>query len=147
MKSKGIWATLLASALTLTLLGSVTAAHWTSREFVAGNPSCADGFKYENPLGGDVVDGTLDLPGAAYITIDVTNTSAGPVFSFTASGFLVSQVTVKGGPNAYQYFYEPPTGADSGLHSPTNPNNGKYYGLSHLCFYGEDKKAPPDPKK
>jgi hypothetical protein len=143
MKSKGISAVLLAGALTLTLLGSVTATHWSRMEFVAGNPSCAGGFKYE-----PVVDGTLDLPGNPSIAIDVTDTSAGPVFSFVATGFVVSQVTVKGGPNANQFYYEPATGADTGLHAPTNPSNEKYYGLSHLCFYGEDKKAPPDdPKK
>lgn len=146
MRLKVISAMALAGLLTMSLLGSVTATHWTSVELVAGNPSCDGGFKYENPLGGDIVDGTLALPGGASIAIDVRNTSSGPVFDFVATGFVVSQVTVKGGPNANIFLYEPPTGSDSGLHSPTNLSSGKYYGLSHLCFFGDDKKTP-DPKK
>ncbi|MBA2632219.1 MAG: hypothetical protein H0U86_04355 [Chloroflexi bacterium] len=142
MRSKAFGAIVLAGILSLAVFSTVSAAHWDRTELVAGNPSCDGGFKYENPLGGDIVDGTLTVPGGS-IAIDVTQTSAGPVFSFVATGFVVSQVTVKGGPNALLYFYEPPVVSDSGLHSPVNVKNGKWYGLSHLCFYGDDKKAPP----
>lgn len=140
MRSKVFSAIILAGILSLAVFSTVSAAHWARTEFVAGNPSCDGGFKYENPLGGDIVDGRLIVPGG-YIDIDVTKTSAGPVFSFDATGFVVSQVTVKGGPNALLYFYEPSTDSDAGLHSPLNKT--KWYGLSHLCFFGDDKKAPP----
>ena len=148
MRIKAVSALTLAGILSLALFSTVATDNWTSVEFVAGNPSCEGGFKYENPLGGDIVDGSLTVPGGS-ISIDVTVTADGPIFAFTATGFLVDKVTVKGGPNANNFLYSTPEDSDHHLHSPLNSKSGKWYGLSHLCFYGDEKKTTPpdDPKK
>jgi hypothetical protein len=115
---------------------SVMAATWTSTTFIPGNPSCSGGTKID-----PVADGTyaVSFDGfAGSITIDASSTPAGPVFSFAtdnAQYHVVTSVLVKGGPNALLYTYSPGVSSDSGLHSNVNPNNGKYYGLSHLCFF------------
>lgn len=114
------------------LLGSSTAsAASVTPTLIAGNPSCEGGLKID-----PVVSGTYGA-----VTIVVTGTS----FSFsTANGELVSDVIVKGGPNANWYHYDPPVTSDTGLVAPTNKTGG-LYGLSHLCFSVDDKKIP-DPK-
>lgn len=126
---------LLAALLAaLAVVGSATAAFADHRsvEVVSGNPSCDGGLKIE-----PVADGTYGP-----VTIDVTGSS----FSFTTDGSLVTNVIVKGGPNANLYTYPAPgVTSDSGLTAPINPSNGKPYGLSHLCFFVDDKKDP-DPK-
>jgi hypothetical protein len=96
---------------------------------IAGNPSCAGGTKIE-----PVTSGTYAVPGGT-----VTITANEKSFSFTST-VLVTSVLVKGGPAANLYTYPAPgvTG-DSGLVAP----NGR--GLSHLCFFTDDKK-PTDPK-
>lgn len=96
-------------------------------EFVAGNPSCDGGLKIEPVTSGSY----------GGITISVSGSS----FSFTSSD-LVTSVIVKGGPNANLYTYPSPgVTSDTGLIAPTNPSNGRPYGLSHLCFF-TDKKDP-----
>lgn len=125
-------AALLAAVGLVGLTGVAAAAHRTVVE-VSGNPSCAGGLKIE-----PVVDGTYGP-----ITIDVTGSS----FSFTTDGTLVTTVIVKGGPNANLYTYPAPgLSSDAGLNAPINPNNGKPYGLSHLCFFVDDKKDPEPTK-
>jgi hypothetical protein len=81
-----------------------------------------------------VEDGTF-TDGTLTVTIDVTDTNAGPVFSWT-SNIGVDAVFVKGGPGGLLYTYDPPAEStgDTGLHAPVNPNNGKFYGLSHVSF-------------
>ncbi|MGQ7960133.1 hypothetical protein ACUTAF_20865 [Pseudomonas sp. SP16.1] len=102
--------------------------------FEAGNPTCsglgygAFELKFDNPA-----DGSLTSQGVT-ITIDVRTTGAGPVFDWEASGGVVNAVVAKGGPNANLYVYNPGATSDTGLHSPVNPSNGKYYGLSHISF-------------
>ncbi|PXY18541.1 hypothetical protein BA062_35020 [Prauserella flavalba] len=117
----------------LALFGATLSASATSTEpiQISGNPSCEGGLKID-----PVVSGTYGP-----VTIVVTGSS----FSFTTDGSLVSDVIVKGGPNANWYHYDPAVTADSGLTAPINPNNGRPYGLSHLCFSVDDKKFP-DPK-
>lgn len=116
---------------------SVASAH--NVETVPGNPVCSE-TKIE-----PVASGTYALDGGGHVVITVTNTSNGPTFSFDTEGTaLVGAVIVKGGPNANVYTYSPPVESDTGLHAPVNPNNGKYYGLSHICFESE-KKDGGDP--
>lgn len=125
-----IVAALLALASLTTSVGVAHADHRTVA-VVTGNPSCEGGLKIE-----PVVDGTYGP-----VTIDVTGSS----FSFSTDD-LVTAVIVKGGPNANIYTYPSPgVSSDSGLTAPINPNNGRPYGLSHLCFFVDDKKDP-DPK-
>jgi hypothetical protein len=103
--------------------------------FIPGNPSCAGAIKID-----PVADGTYNVSYGGFagtITIDVTSSAAGPTFSFQTDNqfHVVTSVVVKGGPNALLYTYSPGVTNDSGLHSPLNPNNNKWYGLSHLCFF------------
>lgn len=80
-----------------------------------------------------VADGTYSA-GSFSVTIDVYNTPDGQQFDFSASGGAVGDVYVKGGPDTNWYEYDPLTTSDTMLHSPVNPSNGKYYGLSHISF-------------
>ena len=125
-------AAVILSALAVVGSAGTALADHLAVEVVSGNPSCDGGIKIE-----PVVDGTYGP-----VTIDVTGSS----FSFSTDGSPVTNVIVKGGPNANLYSYPAPgVTSDSGLTAPINPNNGKPYGLSHLCFFVDDKKSP-DPK-
>ena len=96
---------------------------------IAGNPSCAGGTKID-----PVASGTYAVEGGS-VTITVSDKS----FSFTST-VLVTSVLVKGGPAANLYTYVAPgVTSDTDLVAP----NGR--GLSHLCFFTDDKK-PTDPK-
>ena len=87
-----------------------------------------------------VEDGTFS-DGTLTVTIDVRDTDDGPVFDWT-SNIGVDAVFVKGGPGGLLYVYDPPAEStgDTGLHAPVNPNNGKFFGLSHVSFcYDKDQ--------
>jgi hypothetical protein len=110
----------------------------TSTSLVDDNATCGElapegtswtEFKVEPVDDGTFSDGTLT------VTIDVTETDDGPVFDWT-SNIGVDAVFVKGGPGGLLYVYDPPaeSTADTGLHAPVNPNNDKFFGLSHLSF-------------
>lgn len=106
---------------------------------IAGNPSCEGALKID-----PAVSGTYNTTFGGFagsITITVVNTAMGPTFTFVTdnAGHLVTSVIVKGGPNALFYNYGAGIAHDDGLHAPLNLNNGKWYGLSHLCF-ATDKK-------
>lgn len=95
--------------------------------------TCPGAVKIEDP-----VDGSYAVTVGAQsgvITLDVDE--ATNVFSFTTSGDLPlwQSVLVKGGPGAATFAFDPAVSSADGLHAPTNPNNGTYYGLSHVCFY------------
>jgi hypothetical protein len=62
------------------------------------------------------------------------------VFDWT-SNIGVDQVIAKGGPNANVYTYDPESTGDTGLHAPVNPNNNRFFGLSHISFC-YDVEAP-----
>ncbi|HEV8296365.1 MAG TPA: hypothetical protein VGQ20_03680 [Acidimicrobiales bacterium] len=96
-------------------------------EVIAGNPKCG-GVKIEAE---DIHVGTYGP-----ITITAYN---GTTISWTSSEG-VGEVIVKGGPNALVYHYNPPATGDTGLHAPVNPNNDKYYGISHVEFCRFAKK-------
>ena len=138
---------LTASIAVLTLLGAlsaqmVTATHVAPGETMPGNYRCpADSTKID-----PVEDGTYALVGGGSITIDVRSTAMGKVFDFSASDATVGAIVVKGGPNYHTYIFPPDTTEDTGLHSPLNLNNGKWYGLSHLCIEST-KKESEDSKK
>jgi len=116
----------------------------TSSSLVDDNPTCGElapegtswtEFKVEPVEDGTFSDGTLT------VTIDVTDTDDGPVFDWT-SNIGVDAVFVKGGPGGLLYLYDPPAEStgDTGLHAPVNPQNDKFFGLSHLSFcYDKDQ--------
>jgi len=103
-----------------------------------GNPQADDcaagsiGFKYEPVLEGTATDGTFS------VDVDIIDTAEGPTFDFTNATHDVTEVYVKGGPisnPSNHYVYDPnPVREDTGLHSPVNPSNNLYFGLSHLVF-------------
>jgi LPXTG-motif cell wall-anchored protein len=115
-----------------------------STSVVADNPTCGDlapeGASWTELKVEPVEDGTFD-DGVLFVTIDVTDTADGPVFDWT-SNIGVDAVFVKGGNNGTLYLYDPPAEStgDTGLHAPVNPNNDKFFGLSHISFcYDEDQ--------
>lgn len=71
--------------------------------------------------------------GSFVVTTTTTDTAAGPLVAFTAN-MGVDVVFVKGGPNANVYTYAPERSSDTALHPPVNPNNGTYFGISHVTF-------------
>jgi hypothetical protein len=116
-----------------------------SSSVVADNPTCGDlapagatwiELKVEEP----VEDGTFS-DGTLTVTIDVRETDDGQVFDWT-SNIGVDAVFVKGGPGGLLYVYDPPAEStgDTGLHAPVNPNNDKFFDLSHVSFcYDKDQ--------
>jgi uncharacterized repeat protein (TIGR01451 family) len=117
--------------------------------FKTGNPDCLDvmtsaQFLFEHKQD-PPQDATINLTfGALSGTLVVVENEAAQTFSFTLTGdFVAAGVIVKGGSNANFYDYRPEgNAADTGLHAPVNPSNGKFFGLSHISFcLMED--APP----
>ena len=106
---------------------------------VPGNPEvCEGGLKIDPGC-----SGTYEIPGypEMFVTVVVTKTECGPVFSFD-SDVAVVRVTAKGGTEgANVYDYDPPTYGDGYLHSPVNPS-GKYAGLSHIDFCFSPAEEP-----
>jgi hypothetical protein len=95
------------------------------------NPNaCTGGIKIE-----PVADGTYTF-GAVRIRLDVNE--GAQTFAF-ASNRAFSSVVVKGGPGAITYSFSPAASSGTDLHAPDNPRSGKYYGLSHVCFFGTTK--------
>jgi hypothetical protein len=125
----------MVSVTAFTVAVTAAVASLVEPVFTPGNPVCASDSKVE-----PVADGTYALGGIT-VTIDVTGTS----FDFTSPN-LITQVVVKGGPNANVYNYPAPgVSSDTGLHSPIHPGKGTPYGLSHLCFTGGGTPPPPPP--
>lgn len=126
--------------------------------FTPGNTSnrCAGGTKLDGSADGGP---TGDLDSGVYVftigsftfnlEITVVQTAQGPTFTFRSldPSEFITGIYVKGGPdgsNFYNYVNWDGAGAegighDDGLHSPDNPNSGKYYGLSHICFFADKK--------
>ena len=100
---------------------------------IDGNPTCGSlGFNNESKVE-PVTSGLKDF-GDFEVTLTVHDTAAGPTFDFT-SNIAVDAVFVKGGSNGNLYDYSgSPVTTDDGLHSPVNPSNDLYFGLSHISF-------------
>ena len=106
---------------------------------VLSNPKCSDVLPGEFLFfhkTGVPQDDTINLSfdgGTGTLVIDVHSDST---FDFTFTGdFVAIGVIVKGGPNANFYDYSPDgDDADTALHAPVNPQNDKFYGLSHIEF-------------
>lgn len=130
--------------------GEPTTTHGVQPTFVSGNPTecqfseAPEGFRINAPGSGTFTD-----PDNPDFSITLTIPSAnppdprlhdGPSFDFVASGGVVEDILVKGGSNANSYDFVAATGggvvSDTYLHSPVNPNNDKYFGLSHvdICY-------------
>jgi outer membrane biosynthesis protein TonB len=127
----------------LVLAPGASATHVDPVE-VPDNPSCPEGtteVKIESPEDGD--SATND---GFEVTISVNE--AMQTLDFSATGGTVVATIVKGGPNANVYNY--PTGEteDTGLHAPENentPQDGDFYGLSHVSFCFGQPTPPTTP--
>ena len=75
-------------------------------------------------------DGSYTIDGGNIITI---SNNDGYSFDWTSEWPVVC-VIVKGGPVANVYCYDEPSYGDEGMFAPTNPNNDKPYGISHVTF-------------
>ena len=119
----------IAGALCLPAVASAAPIEMEKRD---GNPTCAANvgsdlrqLKVEPVRSGTYSDGTLS----------VKLTVSGQTVSFTTTGSEgVDAVIVKGGTGANIYRYTPETTTGGPLTTPTNPNNGQPYGLSHVSF-------------
>jgi hypothetical protein len=107
------------------------------------NPSCADlapegEIWTEFKIDANPTDGSHDAGDGITVTVEHTDaatvawTSTAPVAAFI----------VKGGPAATVELYTPPSTADSAT-SPTNPNNGEPYGISHVTWCFPEIEEPP----
>jgi len=144
-----------AVGLLTVVLSVVTApaanAHGTP---VPGNKNCRDlipgspELRVENPTSGTFTDGVLTVQLSVYTLMSDDplhpgNQTGSPVFDFTASGAVVIGVAVKGGPDTNFFDYGPGgTPGDTRLHAPVNPNNQKFFGLSHASFCYARKAKP-----
>jgi hypothetical protein len=121
--------TIIALTVTWTGAAQATPPNVTSTtEVIAGNPTC----------GGVKIEAENITVGQTYGPITITAYDGTYVSWTSVEG--VGEVIVKGGPNALVYHYSPPATGDTGLHAPLNPNNGKYYGISHIEFCRFAKK-------
>lgn len=95
------------------------------------NPTCPAGLielKADNePDDQTLSDGTLT------VVLDFHNGGSGELVDWS-SNIGVDRVIVKGGPNGNAFVYTPEDKADTNLHAPINPSNGKYYDISHVSF-------------
>jgi hypothetical protein len=108
-------------------------------DLVQGNPTCAGlGYGTRELKVEPVNAGTYTLGGFSVTLSNVGEPppdppETGPEFDFAAN-MGVDAVIVKGGDAADSYVYTPEDNADTKLHAPVNPQNGKYFGLSHVSF-------------
>jgi LPXTG-motif cell wall-anchored protein len=135
----GAGAVILVGALPGTVGAAPQQQSTPSTSVVSDNPTCGDlapaGTSWTELKVEPVTDGTFG-DGVLSVTVDVRDTADGPVFDWT-SNIGVDAVFVKGGPiGGTLYLYDPPAESmgDTGLHSPVNPQNGKFSGLSHISF-------------
>ena len=128
------------------LMPAVAGAAPLEMEKRDGNPSCSNvdtasglrQLKVEPVRSGTYSDGTFS----------VKLTVSDQTVSFTTTGSEgVDAVIVKGGTGANIYRYTPEVGSGGPLTTPTNPNNGQPYGLSHVSFcYDVGGGTPPKGK-
>lgn len=145
MKSKHVMLLCLFALLSLVvLLPGVALATGSGPIVVPGNPDCEDlGYTYgfkpnipseESPYGTHTIPGTSE-------TITITQNN---FFNWTST-LGIDAVIVKGGDNANVYTYDPESFGDNDLITPTNPANGKPFGLSHVEFcYDFEVKVTKD---
>ncbi|MFC0624819.1 hypothetical protein [Kribbella deserti] len=122
-----------------------------------GNPTCAQlvpgstEIKFDPPnAGSKTADGVTVKWTERELLVDTPehpgDQTGGQLVDFTATGGVVLGAIIKGGPNANFYDYRPlGTAAGAGLHTPVNPNNKKFYGLSHVTFCVAKVVTTPTP--
>jgi hypothetical protein len=120
--------------------------------FVEGNPKCSGEAGPNQPSLGmdggvsiDVLDLVANFDDGSF-SVDLVFDAEAGTLSFSDASEPVAAVIMKGGPNANVYLYNPAVTADDDLVTPTNPNNDKAYGISHVDFCFEEPEEPsPSP--
>ena len=135
----------VAAGLAVVLLGALMAIASPATALDAGSPSGSgvQPMAYSgNRTCGELVPGTTEFKvepvskgqytdGQLVVKLSAVNRT----FNFTVmSGGTVFAAFVKGGDGGNLYSYPSGTLGDTSLHSPVNPSNGNYYGLSHISF-------------
>lgn len=113
--------------------GGAPSGHGVSPEVLAGNPKCPDQFfelKIDPPANGTYTG----VFGLLHVTVAFTDEEKEPKLVDWESNLGIDQVIVKGGDWANLYEYEPEGTDDANLHTPVNPESGKYYGISFVTF-------------
>jgi plastocyanin len=137
MNMHALRAPLAAAGGVLALFFVAPAAHATDASVppvkVEGNPKCADYGLTTVAKFDPVNSGTKN---------GVTLTKHDTYYVGWTSTVAIDWVIVKGGPNANIYKYATDTFDDDWLRAPTNGDNGKPYGLSHVEFCSDGANEP-----
>lgn len=133
----------LAASL-LTLAFGVTSASATptpSQVDKRVSQACANGTKIDDPVSGTAY--AANFGGySGTITFTISGSAAGDLLAFDTNHptHIITSILIKGGPTqANLYVYPGGDDEDSGLHAPFNANSGKWYGVSHVCFFTAKK--------
>ncbi len=97
------------------------------------------GFKIDDVNEGQLNGTYTDPDTGLSVTISGTDST---LHTFDYSSSWPVNVVVKGGPSQGR-LYSPPAGSGAGLHPPVNPNNGKFYGISHITFCWQSNQGKP----
>jgi hypothetical protein len=107
---------------------------------IAGNPKCSDYGSWAFSL---KLEAGVNLANGTFGPIVISNYNGTRLDWAIAAAYLhtydANLVIVKGGPNAEVYEYDTFDDWDQGLTAPVNPNNNKYYGISHVSFCFDPK--------
>lgn len=106
-----------------------------SRTEMIGGWSCPDGQKIDTGKAGTYY---LEFGGYDGDVTIVVNSDKSITFTTNHESHVVDSVLVKGGPQALIWYFDPAVDSAT-VHAPVNPNNGKYYGVSHLCLMTDKK--------
>ncbi len=136
-RGKVFWALGASLALLVAVLWVLPALAASVTPTIADNPKCSNGLVGFKPM--DTMTGTYVYDVFAMGTLTMT-IKDGPIVDWS-SNFGISEVIVKGGPVGNVYSYDPASMGDTDLTTPTNPNNNKPYGLSHVEFCYESSQA------
>lgn len=117
-------------ALVVAPTAGATASTGDTRECVSAFGPGFVGFKIDD-VNENTLNGSYSDPSTGFeVTISNTDTSR---HKFDYVSNWPANVIVKGGPSQGE-LYQPPASSGTGLHPPVNPNNGKFYGISHITF-------------
>jgi hypothetical protein len=143
------WGGLMAVAA-VGVVATLASVSWATHTYAGGGEVVvvSDGPGGNASCPSTTIEGAKIDPGANYEDqyVKVTNYD-GQSFSWSLVNvhgpYDMAVVIVKGGPNSAVYTYDYATtmldDADSGLTAPTNPRNGKDYGISHIQFCYDPK--------
>jgi hypothetical protein len=138
-RATGIAGTMLLLMSLVVVVGLPAVASHVAPVLVVGNENCGAATGLEEIFRDEsqnITSGSHDVDGDGDVDIIITVNGSAQTFDWsTNEGLVIHAVFVKGGSDGNLYDYRP-AGAtsDTGLHAPVNPQNGNFYGLSHITF-------------